>query len=485
VRRVRSTLGNASNLGVFLVLATPLAIARVREERAGWRWVSWVAVGSGAVVLALSLSRGAWAGAAAGAVCWLVSEARRWDQARRVKVGLASLLVGVAAVALVVGVVPNAGARVAELADPSAGTAGWRTVVWSQSLRMVADRPLLGFGPGSFRYAFPQYRTAATMTGEGGAQVLEDPHNILVSAAVATGVPGLLVLVALLATIFGAAWRIDEGADAEPGLAGPAIIAALAGGFAALQFHFFTLDTLPLFAALAGLALAHAESASAGREVPGLPGSIAAVRWIAALVAGVLTAASLAAGGLVLADYAVASGFGLVGTGAPWAAARAEFERARALAPWEPALQWALGRAATQRISSAHETAAFPDAEAAMLSAGRRLPADPLLVAQTSELYLVEGLATQDREAIQRSLVLAERAIALDPQNGYRWETKGTALAALGDSAGAVTALRTSVGYSPEDSGAWASLAAVYRRLGDTVSAAVAQARADALTNRP
>jgi O-antigen ligase len=482
VRRVRSTLGNASNLGVFLVMTLPIVIARAREERAAWRWVSWVAAGAGTIVLALTLSRGAWAGAGAGAIVWLLAEGRRWDRARRTKVALAAAGAAVALMAAVALLVPNAGARIAELGDPSAGTAGWRTEVWSISTRMVADRPILGFGPGSFRYSFPAYRTAATMAGENGSQVLEDPHNVFVSAAVATGVPGLLAFVAMLFTVLAAAWRIAGGTGHDRSLAGPALAAALAGGLVALQFHFLTLDTAPLLAVWAGFALAHEtlEPAQPGKSAPA-----PAIRWLAAALSAVLAVGAFAAGGLVLADYSIASGFALTDAHSPWPVARAEFERARALAPWEPAIEWALGRAATQVISSTGDTSAFPDAEAAMLSTSLRLPADPLVVAQTAEAYLVAGLASKDRTELQRALSLAEGAVALDPENGYRWDAKGTALAALGETQAAISAFRAAVQYAPDDRQAWVNLASVYGRVGDTVKAADAQRHADALPGGP
>jgi tetratricopeptide (TPR) repeat protein len=482
VRRVRSTLGNASNLGVFLVLTLPLVIARAREERNAWRWVSWAAAATGVIVLALSLSRGAWAGAAAGAIVWLIADGRRWDRRTRTRVALAAVAGAITLMTAVVVLVPSAGARMAELSDPTTGTAGWRTEVWSISTRMVADRPILGFGPGSFRYAFPQYRTAATMAGENGSQVLEDPHNIFISAAVATGVPGLLAFIALLFAVLTAAWRIEGGTGPDRSLSGSALTAALAGGLVALQFHFLTLDTAPLLATLAGFALALAKPRS---RHPGKPAPAPAIRWLAAALSAVLALGALATGGLVLADYSMASGFALADAGSPWPVARAEFERARALAPWEPAIEWALGRAATQVISSTGDTSAFPDAESAMLSASLRLPADPLVVAQTAEAYLVAGLASKDRADLESALSLAERAIALDPQNGYRWEAKGTALAALGETQAAIGAFRTAVQYAPDDRQAWANLARVYERVGDAVGRADAQRHADALQAGP
>lgn len=477
----RSTTGNASDLGVWLAMVLPLVVARVRAERGAWRWLAWLAVVAGAATLAFSLSRGAWIGAAFGIVTWLAVEGRRWD--RRTRLGVvgavvALALVGAASVALVV---PNPASRIGQLADPTTGTPAWRAEVWSLSAKLVSERPVLGWGPASFRYAFPPVRTASTLVGQTGSQVVEDPHNILASAAVATGIPGLLALVMLAAMAIVDAWRLPE----EPGwpLAGPAVAAGLVAGLVALQFHFVTLDTAPLLALLAGLAGGRASLRPARRPQPAAVsrGAGVAVRLAAGLVAAALLVAAVLAVGLVEADYALASGFGLVTARAPWPVARAQFERAGALAPWEPAVQWALGRGATQWMSLTSDGSAFPDARDAMLATTRRLPADPLVAAQTAEMYLVGSLANHDAVLLPRGLGFANRAIALDPMNGYRWEVKGTILAALGDTSAATHALVTAVRYAPADRQAWATLAKVYTATRQTAKAAHAQAHADAL----
>ena len=48
--------------------------------------------------------------------------------------------------------------RFIELANPEHGTARVRLVIWTGTLHMFADNPLLGWGPGSFQIVFPRYR---------------------------------------------------------------------------------------------------------------------------------------------------------------------------------------------------------------------------------------------------------------------------------------------------------------------------------------
>ncbi|NTU72410.1 MAG: O-antigen ligase family protein, partial [Coriobacteriia bacterium] len=248
VRRVRSTVGNASNLGVLLVLALPFALERVRRDTGAWRVAAGVSLATGGVTLAYSLSRGAWVAALIGTLAWLLVEGRRQDRATRTRfaaLAIAGVLAAAVATALLV---PYAASRAATLADPSSGTAGWRTAVWSRTAQMIVERPLLGFGPATFRYAFPPRRTAAMQAGESGFQIIDDPHNLLLSAGVSSGVLALLALAWLLAEALLAAWRPRGDGAPDDSLQGPALASAIAAGATALQFHFVTIDTASLLA---------------------------------------------------------------------------------------------------------------------------------------------------------------------------------------------------------------------------------------------
>lgn len=472
IRRVRSTLGNGSNLGVFLCLALPLAIARAREERGVWRWAAWAALAAGAVTLSWSLSRGAWVGALAGTLAWLLAEGRSWDRPKRIRVATVSLALAIAGVALTAALVPNAAGRMGTTLDTSSGTAGWRTEVWSGASGLIAQRPLLGFGPASFRYAFPPRRTAAMQAGETGVQALDDPHNLFVSAGVSAGALAMVALAWLLGEALLAAWlpRRDEGPHS---LAGPALAASLVGGVTALQFHFVTLDTAPLLAAIVALALArrapHAASTPTRADT--------AARVAATALAAALALAAVLAGGLVLADRDLARGYSLMEAGLPWAEARARFAAATRLAPWEPAMGWALGRAATQALPDA-DGVALTDAARAMRSTSTALPLDPLVAAQHADVYLFAGLSRRDPAKLEEALPLIERSIALDPQNGYRWAARGTALAGLGRLDEAISALEQAVLFAPGDTAAWAALATLYEQTGQVEKAATARHRA-------
>ena len=293
---------------------------------------------------------------------------------------------------------------------------------------------------------------------------------------------GLGALLWLLGEALVAAWRLRE--DPLRPHASEALLGGIVAGVVALQFHFVTLDSAPLLAMLMGLAIGRASARDSVAELA--PDRAArgaqATRVVAATATLVLAVGCVAAAGLVLADRNLATGFRLVAEKQPWKQARSPLVSAQTLAPWEPAMGWALGRAATQWMSATQQTSAFADGSGAMRSTLARLPLDPLAVAQNTDVHLVYGLAAKDRSALETALASAGHAIELDPQNGYRWEAKGTAIAALGETRGAVDSYLTAVRFSPGDAQAWANLARMYDRLGQSAAAEQARRRADAAT---
>lgn len=156
--RAASTTGNASNLGVFLCLTLPFVLAAARSERSAlWRVMAWVGLAIGMLGLVLTLSRGAWLGAGAAIIAWLLLEGRGWSSRVRVRAWVAIGVVVAILLVAVLSLVPHAGSRVMEaLRSPSKGTLGWRAETWRITAGLVAERPLLGFGPAFFATPSPQ-----------------------------------------------------------------------------------------------------------------------------------------------------------------------------------------------------------------------------------------------------------------------------------------------------------------------------------------
>jgi O-antigen ligase len=225
--RTPSTMGNANFLANYLVYASLCSVALVSwKERDAWSWLGAVAFCAGMVAIVLSGTRSGILGlAAALAVLAIGANPRRryWIVA-----SCACAAALVAALAISPLGTPLK-ARVRWSREDALG--GGRLLLWRDSARMIASRPLTGFGPDSFGREFPVFQSIELAKAHPDFYQ-ESPHNALLDAATTAGVPGFLLAVAMLALGFHSAWRVRSS---ELRLA-LCLAAALAGGTVCAQF---------------------------------------------------------------------------------------------------------------------------------------------------------------------------------------------------------------------------------------------------------
>ncbi len=248
--RPPSTLGHADYFAGYLLYVVFLGAAlAVTESDAFWKALGIAAVLVGSAAIALSGTRGALLGLAAGACSlWIFNRPRL---TRRHAVIAASLCVMCLAFYF-----SPAGLKLRarghwELEDLRGGTRLW---LWRDSLRMARQRLLLGFGPETFGLEFPHYQSVELARAFPDFYH-ESPHNIFLDALVSQGIPGLAILAGFIAvTWFGTRRAIEREQRAAPYLA-----SALVAAFTAGLFVSFTLTGALFFyctiAMLAGLAV--------------------------------------------------------------------------------------------------------------------------------------------------------------------------------------------------------------------------------------
>ncbi len=212
--RPPSTFGQATYFATFELLAGFAAAGLALSSKSAAARLAW---GAAAVVMLLAVigsgTRGAWLGAAAGAV--LLSA--RLEQRRMV---LAGLLV---ATALGAGFIaspwgqPVRNRILYRTADPG-GLA--RIPMWRDSLQLVAAHPLLGAGPDTFQISFPRYESIE-MAQRSPDSYVESPHNVILDYWTTAGLPAVLAFLALM------------GVALRNGLRGSVEDAAAAAGLAA------------------------------------------------------------------------------------------------------------------------------------------------------------------------------------------------------------------------------------------------------------
>ncbi len=255
--RVNSVFFDPSVYGRFLMLVM-LAVTTVvlwgtrRQVQAGALVLAWLLAG-----LVTSFSQSSIVGLLLGLA---VLAAYRWGARRTVIVSASVLVLGAAVLALA--------PKSAHLKGSSANSAtAGRTSLIEGGLELFADRPLQGFGSGSFETEYKRHTSASQATTQNAVSA---SHTIPVTIAAEQGVLGLAVYAALLAVAFLA---LFTGAGRSP----PRI--AIAACFAALVLHTWTYaDFLedPFTWALLAIGVALARSGGAFRTVAARGGSPAA-----------------------------------------------------------------------------------------------------------------------------------------------------------------------------------------------------------------
>ena len=87
-----------------------------------------------------------------------------------------------------------------------------RVLVYDSFLQMIADRPLLGVGPGAFAGV---YETSYRMPGSSNDPETFTAENVLLSTAAQLGVPAALVLLAALVLAATQGWRVPDTEDPD------------------------------------------------------------------------------------------------------------------------------------------------------------------------------------------------------------------------------------------------------------------------------
>ncbi|MGC9946894.1 MAG: O-antigen ligase family protein [Bryobacteraceae bacterium] len=283
--RPPATLGHADYSANWLLFAVFAAAAlAVSEPGDGWRWLAWAAVAIGALAMVLSGTRAAILGLGIGGGFMGVLGVRRGVAAKQAKappaqhgwgrrfrlpfLALAIVVAGAMFYLSPAGAMLRARVHWA-LQEPAGGA---RFLLWRDSLRMAAARWPAGYGPETFISSFALYQSA-DLSRAYPDFYHESPHNILLDALVAQGVAGPVLLLALAASGFAAAWTLKGNAAAG----------ALGAGLAAItvseQFACFTLPTgLAYYVTIAMLV-----SLSIGTALPPWPPGRRWMRMAAAL----------------------------------------------------------------------------------------------------------------------------------------------------------------------------------------------------------
>src|SRR5205807_5787020 len=238
-----------------LVLPAGLGLAGylARERRWGWLGAVVACLGLGTVALMETLTRAAWLGITFGllAMLMVLVLARAVPAERKLQAAAA-----VAAFLLfAIGLAPDSAVQkmkaVVVLGDTEYAMA-FRRAVWSDSLPIIRDHPLLGTGPQTFHLIYAQYRST---NADLPTLYVDYPHNDYLQYGIEMGIPAAGALIAVLLLFI---YKLGRSGAAAPGGPGFPLVLGILGSvvaFATAAFYSFplaiTANGLMLWAMLA------------------------------------------------------------------------------------------------------------------------------------------------------------------------------------------------------------------------------------------
>jgi O-antigen ligase len=248
--RPPGTMGHADFFGWWLAVALFCAVGMAGVETRGWRWAARAAGFLCGTAILFTGTRSAILAVLAGFAFLLVSSGMRF---RRMHVAAALL----PAALLVAFYFSPAGTRMRARVQWSGNEplGGARPLLWRDSLRMAAGRPLTGFGPETFAAEFPRYQSTEL------ARLLpafyqESPHNTALDALASEGIPGLVLALGWLSLGGYAAWRARRGNSPRPPVLTSALAAALIASSVAAMFSAVTSGPLIITALVLAMLVA-------------------------------------------------------------------------------------------------------------------------------------------------------------------------------------------------------------------------------------
>ncbi len=252
--RIRAFFGSPNHLALVLVRVLPFTLLPLASPSLApllWgtqvsRKISGSPLGRGIpaglllLVLFLTGSRGAWVlGVPALVMVFYGSNRARGGW----MIMITTLLIGVAFVLL----------RGWE-------TLGRRVLIWQGSVRLLADAPWTGVGPGQFPWMYPRYALPTAWK----EPHLYHAHDVFLSTALALGLPAALFLTIVLIRVL---WSFSRPGVGHNDLASPLRRAARASLWGGLAFGLVdAFWSLPDLAYLSALALALLAPASVGEK---------------------------------------------------------------------------------------------------------------------------------------------------------------------------------------------------------------------------
>lgn len=214
-----STFGNPNFYGAYLVLITPVIIASIiyKKENRFLKGLLLLLAGISLFSLYLTSSQGAWVGFAVSLLVLFFLHRRRILTTPRKKLilGVLSLII---ALVLVCGVhFSPSGVWEGLVRNIQEGTLNIRLHIWRGTLRMIGERPITGWGAGTFYIVYPRFRDPSYFKNPHSVPATRHAHNEYLELASELGIVGVGLFICFLGSLFRLASKSPDGEGGKDG----------------------------------------------------------------------------------------------------------------------------------------------------------------------------------------------------------------------------------------------------------------------------
>jgi len=480
--RSMATFGNAMFLGAYYTLIIPLIVSYLlwRDKDTVPRALPYLALLLSTIALLVTFGRAAWLGTAAGVILvgWF-----NWSTIKRSKYQIIPL-VAILLIALVgVGVtgktysLPNRAVSIVKIE----GSSLTRIQMWNASLPLVADTPLLGSGPDTFKYVFGKYKP------QGWTQHADDPlldraHNDALQTAVTDGMISLVAYLWIFILLIGSGIkRLRAAEPMREGWLAVGLLGALLAYWIQLQFNFSHFSIAPLFWIFLGIesrllfTRGQSRIVETGLEESKKPLAIGFI-VLACTYLAVLSSIPL------VADIHFARGRDLESIG-KISQAVSEYKTASSLNVTEPLYKTTLGQALFRFGKKTAKEEYLSLGTAAFEQAQQINPINEQAYFTAAASYLVAGRAGKP-VYLKKAIENDRRGLALNPVMVDAYIDMGVAYAYLNNYDDAINAWNQALAIEPGSDRAYYDLGWIYERKGNRAQAKQAYEKALRLNPR-
>lgn len=204
--RVSSTLGNPiyySDYGLFLFFIGSL-LAFKEKAKSMWQWYAGIGAFLGFIAIFIGGTRGALLGVIGGIGLSSIVYLFAIKENKHIRQGIGTLLVFIVLLggfffmfrkSSFVQHIPVVG-RLVQI-NFTRGDAVTRLMAWQIAIKAWQHKPILGWGPDNFYYAFNQYYNPAFLEHGYGETWFDNAHNVIFNTLAEQGIVGLILYLSL------------------------------------------------------------------------------------------------------------------------------------------------------------------------------------------------------------------------------------------------------------------------------------------------